>query len=76
MDKIIVGARYQQFKGNVVTIISRAKYTEEKDTYFIIYRRDGDTQDYARPESMFFDDVSERKDNITGQKTRFVLLEE
>ena len=42
----------------------------------VVYTHDG--QYWVRPASMFYDqeDVSKRKDNVTGQKYRFEKIEE
>lgn len=44
----------------------------------VVYKHLGDGNIWIRPFEMFAsnEDVSQRKDNITGQKTRFVLVED
>ena len=70
-----IGQKYRHFKGNVITILNIAKHTETLEE-LVIYEHDGKV--WARPLSMFLDkeDVSNRKDNVTGQKYRFELIEE
>ena len=70
-----IGQKYRHFKGNVITILNIAKHTETLEE-LVIYEHDGKV--WARPLSMFLDkeDVSNRKDNVTGQKYRFELIEQ
>ncbi|MBE6152907.1 MAG: DUF1653 domain-containing protein [Firmicutes bacterium] len=72
---IKIGQRYKHFKGNVITILNVAKHSETLED-MVIYEHDNKV--WARPLSMFLDkeDVSNRPDNITGQKYRFEYLEE
>jgi len=72
---IKIGQRYKHFKGNVITILNVAKHSETLED-MVIYEHDNTV--WARPLSMFLDkeDVSNRPDNITGQKYRFEYLEE
>ena len=77
MEKVEVGKRYRHFKGHIIEVIGIAKHSETLEP-MVIYKHLGSGEYWARPEKMFLedDDVSERKDNVTGQKTRFVLVEE
>ena len=72
---IETGQKYRHFKGNVITILNIAKHSENLEE-LVIYEHDGKV--WARPLSMFLDkeDVSNRHDNVTGQKYRFELIEE
>lgn len=62
--------KFRHFKGGIVEIICIAKNSETLED-MVIYTHDKNI--WARPLSMFLDeqDVSKRKDNITGQKYRF-----
>lgn len=42
--------------------------------YKNLYPRDDGRSLWVRPERMFLEDIPERPDNITGQKTRFSLV--
>ena len=72
---ICIGKKYRHFKGNVYTILHIAKHSETLEE-LVIYERDNKV--WARPLSMFLDneDISNRPDNVTGQKYRFELIEE
>lgn len=77
MKEVKVGGIYRHFKGHMIEIQMIAKHSENLEN-MVIYKHLGSGEYWARPEKMFLedDDVSERKDNVTGQKTRFVLVEE
>ena len=80
MEEVKVGKVYRHFKGNYYFVENVALDSENKERVVIykpIYDRD-DSKIWVRREKMFLvdDDVSTRKDNITGQKHRFELLEE
>lgn len=77
--EIQVDKVYRHFKGNYYYIQEVALDSETKER-MVVYRPLYERQDskvWVRPEKMFFEEVPEgRKDNITGQKLRFVLCEE
>lgn len=77
MKEVKVGGIYRHFKGHMIEIQMIAKHSENLEN-MVIYKHLGSGEYWARPEKMFLeeDDVSERKDNVTGQKTRFELVEE
>ena len=70
---------YRHFKGNYYFIQDVALDSETKErivVYRPIYDRN-DSQIGVRRESMFLEEIDQkRKDNITGQKYRFVMVEE
>ncbi len=72
---IEAGQKYRHFKGNIITILNIAKHSENLEE-LVIYEHDNSV--WARPLSMFMDkeDISNRNDNVTGQKYRFELIEE
>ena len=41
-----------------------------------VYRHFKGNYYFVRPEKMFLEEIPERPDNITGQKKRFVLVDE
>ena len=73
MSTVKVGQRYKHFKGFELEVLMIAKNTENLEN-MVIYEHSN--QIWARPESMFLDkeDVSNREDNVTGQKHRFELI--
>ena len=71
---IEVGKTYVHFKGHKIEVLNIAKDSETLEN-MIVYKHLDTNEIWVRPEKMFFDDVSDRKDNITGQKTRFALCE-
>ena len=73
MEKEIkIGQKYRHFKGHIIEITGMAKHSETLED-LIVYKHLGTNEFWARPKKMFFedDDVSNRKDNITGQTHRF-----
>lgn len=72
-EKILVGDKYQHFKGDVMTIKSLAKHSETLEE-MVIYEHKNEL--WARPISSFLsdEDVSHRQDNVTGQKYRFMKI--
>lgn len=77
MEEVKVGRKYRHFKGHIIEIQMIAKHSETLEK-MVVYKHLGSGEYWARPEKMFLEeeDVSQRKDNVTGQKTRFVLIEE
>lgn len=79
MNQVKIGKVYRHFKGNyyyVENIGLDSETMERVVIYKAIYDRE-DSQIFVRRESMFLEEIdSSRKDNITGQKYRFQLVEE
>lgn len=79
MKEVKIGKIYRHFKGNYYFIQDVALDSETKErivVYRPIYDRN-DSQIWVRRESMFLEKIDEtRKDNITGQKYRFELVED
>ena len=78
MDTVKIGKVYRHFKGNYYFVENRALDSESKEwmvVYKPLYDRN-DSQIWVRPEKMFLEEISERPDNITGQKHRFEYIEE
>ena len=78
MENVEIGRVYRHFKGNyyfVENIVLDSENKQRMVVYKALYKRD-DSQTWVRPESMFLEEIPERKDNITGQKHRFELVEE
>ena len=78
MDKVKIGKVYRHFKGNYYYVENIAYHSETQEKmviYRCLYERLDEKKLWIRPEKMFLEKLSERSDNITGQKTRFELVE-
>ena len=78
MEKVKIGKVYRHFKGNYYFVENVALDSETKErmvVYKPLYDRN-DSQIWVRREAMFLEEIPERPDNITGQKYRFVMVEE
>ena len=79
MNQVKIGKVYRHFKGNyyyVENIGLDSETMERVVIYKAIYDRE-DSQIFLRKEKMFLEEIDQtRKDNITGQKHRFELVEE
>lgn len=79
MENVKIGKVYRHFKGNYYFIVDIALNSETQERmviYKAIYNRN-DSQIWVRREAMFLEEIdASRKDNITGQKHRFELVEE
>ena len=78
MDTVKIGKVYRHFKGNYYFVENRALDSESKE-WMVLYRPlydRNDSQIWVRPEKMFFEEIPERPDNITGQKYRFQYVED
>ncbi len=79
MEQVKIGKIYRHFKGNYYFIQDVALDSETKErivVYRPIYDRN-DSQIWVRREEMFLEEIDKsRKDNITGQKYRFELVED
>lgn len=75
MMDVQIGKKYQHFKGHIVEVIAIGTNTETMED-MVVYKHLAQDKIWIRPLEMFADtteDVSQRKDNVTGQKTRFVI---
>lgn len=79
MNQVKIGKVYRHFKGNYYFVENVALDSETKERVVIykpIYERQ-DSKIWVRKEEMFLEEIDvTRKDNITGQKYRFELVEE
>ena len=79
MEQVKIGKVYRHFKGNYYFVENVALDSETKErvvVYKPIYERQ-DSKIWIRKEEMFLEEIDvTRKDNITGQKHRFELVEE
>ncbi len=67
--------KFRHFKGSIMEVVCLAKNSENLED-MVVYTHNGEC--WVRPLSMFLDkeDVSTRPDNVTGQKVRFLKIEE
>lgn len=78
MEQVKINGVYRHFKGNYYYVVDVALDSETKErmvVYKPLYERK-DSMLWVRPEKMFLEIIPERPDNITGQKTRFTLVNE
>ena len=77
--EVVKGQIYKHFKGTIHKIVCLAYDSETKEDIIVyrpLYERE-DSMLWTRPASMFFEEIDEnRKDNVTGQKHRFELIED
>ena len=77
MDTVKIGKVYRHFKGNYYFVDDIA-YDSETQERMVVYKPLYDREDgrslWIRPEKMFLEQIPERPDNITGQKSRFELV--
>ena len=78
MNQVKIGKVYRHFKGNYYFIENVGLDSETMERvviYKALYDR-ADSQIFVRREEMFLEEIDQtRKDNITGQKYRFELVE-
>ena len=79
MEHVEIGKVYRHFKGNYYFVENVACDSETKErmvVYKPLYNREDGHSIWVRPEKMFLEEIPKRPDNITGQKNRFVLVDE
>lgn len=79
MEEVQIGRVYRHFKGNYYFVENVAYDSESKErmvVYKPLYHREDGRSIWVRPEKMFLEEIPERPDNITGQKNRFVLVDD
>ena len=79
MEEVRIGRVYRHFKGNYYFVENIAYDSETQErmvVYKPLYEREDGRSIWVRPEKMFLSQIPERPDNITGQKTRFELVED
>jgi len=74
---IMLRSIYQHFKGDFFYTLYNA-LDEKSQTESIVYQSINNSAGsvFTRPASEWFEDVSTREDNVTGQQTRFSLVED
>lgn len=79
MEEVKIGRVYRHFKGNYYFVENVAYDSETQErmvVYKPLYEREDGRSIWIRPEKMFLSKIPESSDNITGQKTRFELVED
>ena len=73
-EEVLPGSRWKRFKGSIMEVIGTATNSETLED-MIIYKHNEEL--WVRPISSFLDDedISKRKDNVTGQKYRFERID-
>ena len=77
MDTVKIGKVYRHFKGNYYFVEDIAYDSETQERMFVykpLYDREDGRSLWIRPEKMFLEQIPERPDNVTGQKSRFELV--
>lgn len=75
--KVVIQRVYQHFKGGYCFVLDIAKCSETGKEYVVYKCLSGKCETFIRPVEMFCEEVdSDREDNITGQSSRFKLVEE
>ena len=78
MEEVKIGRVYRHFKGNYY-FVENVGFDSETKERMVIYKPLYERQDkrfiWVRPEKMFLEEIPDRPDNITGQKTRFELVD-
>ncbi len=77
MEDVEIWKVYRHFKGNYYFVEGVGYDSETKEKMVIykpLYEREDGRKIWVRPEKMFLEEIPERPDNITGQKSRFVLV--
>lgn len=78
MEKVKIGKVYRHFKGNYYFVEDVALDSETKERVVIykpIYDRN-DSKIWVRREAMFLEEIDQtRKDNVTGQRYRFEIVD-
>ena len=73
-EEVLPGSSWKHFIGSTIEVIGTAKNSETLED-MIIYKHNEEL--WVRPISSFLDDedISERKDNVIGQKYRFERID-
>lgn len=76
MRKLQIGEYYRHFKNHWYKLINIAEHTETGEKLVIYTPLYGEKGTFARPLNMFLEEVPDKKENPTGQKYRFMSLQE
>ena len=75
MKEVKVGNVYKHFKGFIIEVIAIAKHSETLEE-LVVYKRKEQNDYWARPISMFYEEVDHDKYPDVTQKYRFELISE
>lgn len=75
-DFISPGQYYRHFKGNIYKVIGIALHTETNEQLVIYQAQYGSFNLFARPISMFHEEIDPQKYPNAKQKFRFELIDE
>lgn len=75
MREFEVGDIVRHFKGDLYLVLWFARHTETEEHLVVYKALYGDGDVYARPTTMFLEEVPEGKENPTGQKHRFEVFQ-
>lgn len=79
MEEVKISRVYRHFKGNYYFVENVGYDSETKErlvVYKPLYLREDGRAIWVRPEKQFLEAISDRPDNVTGQKHRFELVKE
>lgn len=74
--KIFPGKYYRHFRGNIYKVIGIATHTETDEPLVIYQSQYGDFRLFARPLSMFAEEIDLKKYPESQQKFRFELIDD
>lgn len=74
--ELTIGEYYRHFKNHWYKVIDLAEHTETREILVIYTPLYGEKRGFARPINMFLEEVPTEKENPTGQKYRFMSLQE
>ncbi len=68
---IVIGGKYRHFKGHEYEVVDIVRSSENPDEELVIYKAlYGDGQKWARPKSMWFDEID--RDGYKGPRFTFI----
>lgn len=71
--ELVIGGKYQHYKGNYYKVIGVAKHSETLEELVIYQALYGDNELWARPKEMFLDKVS--VEGIEKDRFKYILGE-
>ncbi|ASJ52733.1 hypothetical protein BP422_03685 [Brevibacillus formosus] len=66
---------YRHYKGKLYYVMGLAEHSETNELMVVYHALYGDNEMWVRPLEMFLSEVEESKENPTGQKYRFELVQ-
>lgn len=71
--ELVIGGKYQHYKGNYYKVIGVAKHSETLEELVIYQALYGDNELWARPKEMFLDKVS--VEGVEKDRFKYILGE-